>query len=49
MYNLKQGFLDQMKGFVGQDVTLTAFVGTTVGEKFSSNPMNIDDLFKFKN
>lgn len=47
MYNLKQGFLDQMKSFVGQEVTLTAFVGTTVGEKFSSNPMNIDDLFKF--
>ena len=48
MYKLNKGFLEQMKIFVGQGVTLTAFVGTTVGDKFSSNPMNIDDLFKFQ-
>ena len=47
-YNLKKGFLDQLEKFKGQDVTLTAFVNTTVGEKFSSNQMKIDDLYKFK-
>lgn len=47
-YNLKKGFLDQLEKFKGQDVTITAFVTTTVGEKFSSNQMKVDDLFKFK-
>ncbi len=47
-YNLKKGFLDQLEKFKGQDVKLTAYVTTTVGEKFSSNQMKIDDLYKFK-
>jgi len=47
-YNLKKVFLDQLEKFKGQDVTITAFVTTTVGEKFSSNLMKVDDLFKFK-
>lgn len=34
-----------MREFKGQDVTLTAFVSTTVGERFHSNEMNIDMLF----
>ncbi|ULC60383.1 TIR domain-containing protein [Flaviramulus sp. BrNp1-15] len=44
-YKLKKGFIDSMREFRGQDVTLTAFVSTTVGEKFHSNEMNIDMLF----
>ena len=44
-YKLKKGFIDSMREFRGQDVTLTAFVSTTVGEKFHSNEMNIDILF----
>jgi hypothetical protein len=47
-YNLKKGFLDQMEKFIGQEVTITAMVTTTVGEKFTSNTMLIDDLFKYK-
>jgi len=44
-YNVKQGFLDNLRKFKGQNVTLTAYVTTTVGEKFTSNEMNIDSLF----
>jgi len=47
-YNLKKGFLDQMKKLQGQEVTITSIVTTTVGEKFVSNSMSIDDLFKYK-
>lgn len=47
-YNLKKGFLDMLEKFVGQEVTITAYVTTTVGEKFSSNQMKVDDLFKHK-
>ena len=47
MYNLKKGFLDEMQKLRDQEVTLTAFVTTTVGEKYKSNEMKIDDLFKF--
>lgn len=47
-YNLKKGFLDQMEKLKGQDVTITSVVTTTVGEKFLSNTMSIDDLFKYK-
>jgi hypothetical protein len=49
MYNLKKGFLDSLEKFVGQDVIITAYVNTTVGEKFKSNEMKVDDLFKMKN
>jgi hypothetical protein len=48
MYNLKKGFLNEVERFVGQNVNLTAYVTTTVGERFPSNSMNVDDLFKFK-
>jgi len=48
MYNLKKGFFDEMKKLKGQEVTLTAYVTTTVGKKFKSNEMKIDDLFRFK-
>jgi hypothetical protein len=48
IYNLKKGFFEEMKKLKDQEVTLTAFVTTTVGEKFKSNEMKIDDLFKFK-
>lgn len=48
MYNLKKGFLDEMQKLRNQEVTLTAFVTTTVGEKYKSNEMKIDDLFKFE-
>jgi len=48
MYQVKKGFLDQLEKFKGQNVTITAHVTTTVGEKFSSNPMKVDDLFQFK-
>lgn len=44
-YKLKKGFIDSMREFKGQDITLTAFVSTTVGERFHSNEMNIDKLF----
>lgn len=44
-YNLKKGFIDSMREFKGQDVTLTAYVTTTVGEKYQSNEMKIDMLF----
>ena len=47
-YSLSKGFLDTMKNLEGKNVTLTAFASTTVGEKYVSNPMEIDDLFKFK-
>jgi hypothetical protein len=47
-YNLKKGFLDQMEKLKGQKVTITAVVATTIGEKFVSNEMSIDDLFKYK-
>jgi len=47
-YNLKNGFLDQMEKLKGQEVIITAIVKTTVGEKFVSNSMSIDDLFKYK-
>ncbi len=48
-YNLKVGFLDEMKKLKGQDVTITALVNTTVGRKIRFKiPMSIDDLFKFK-
>jgi len=49
MYDLKKGFLDMLEKLKGQDVTLTAFVTTTIGDKFKSNPLNIDDLFKHNN
>jgi hypothetical protein len=48
MYSLKKGFLDEMQKLRNQEVTLTAFVTTTVGEKYKSNEMKIDDLFKFE-
>lgn len=48
MYNLKKGFLDEMQKLRNQEVTLTAFVTTTVGEKYKSNEMKIDDLFRFE-
>ncbi len=47
-YNLKKSFLDELEKLTGQEVTLTAYVTTTVGEKFSSNEMKIDDLFNLK-
>lgn len=47
-YTLTKGFLDEMEKFKGQDVKLIAYVSTTVGERFESNEMNIDDLFRFK-
>jgi hypothetical protein len=46
MYELKRGFIEQLRPFKGQSVTLTAFVSTTVGEKFSSNSINFDEFFK---
>lgn len=47
-YVLKKGFLDMLEKFVGQNVTITAHVSTTVGEKFTSNEMQVDSLFRFK-
>ena len=47
-YKLKKGFLDMLKQHLGQKVTITAFVTTTVGEKFISNEMLVDDIFKFQ-
>lgn len=44
-YTLKKAFIESMREFKGQDVTLTAYVSTTVGERFHSNEMNIDMLF----
>ncbi len=46
MYKLKDGFLKKMEALIGKEVTLTAIVSTTVGEKFKSNSMNIDMLFE---
>ncbi|MEB0278247.1 MULTISPECIES: hypothetical protein [unclassified Mucilaginibacter] len=46
-YNLKKGFSDQMEK-LEQEVTITSVVATTVGEKFLSNSMSIDGLFKYK-
>lgn len=48
MYTLNNSFLNDLAKFEGQGVTLTAYVGTTVGENFPSNAMDIDDLFRFK-
>jgi hypothetical protein len=45
---LKQGFLDMLEQFVGQNVTITAHVTTTVGERFTSNEMEIDGIFEIK-
>lgn len=47
-YGLPPGFFDRMSQFRNQNVKLTAFVSTTVGEKFQSNEMLIDDIFRFK-
>lgn len=44
MYNLAPGFIQRLEKFKGQKVTMTAHVTTTVGEKFKSNPMNVDDI-----
>lgn len=44
-YNLNKGFLDKFEKLKGQEVILTAYVTTTVGEKFGSNEMKIDDLY----
>lgn len=46
MYIISKGFLDSIEKFKGNNVTLTAYVHTTVGERFKSNEMKIDDLFK---
>ena len=46
LYNLRKGFFDELEKIKNQGVTLTAYVTTTVGEIFSSNEMNIDELFK---
>lgn len=48
MYNLKKGFFEEMRKLKNQEVTLIAFVTTTVGEKFQSNEMKLDDLFRFE-
>ncbi|MGM5629873.1 TIR domain-containing protein [Apibacter raozihei] len=47
-YKLVEGFFKQFEKFIGKGVTITAYVTTTIGEKFSSNPMPVDDIFKFK-
>lgn len=47
-YVMKKGFLDMLEKFVGQKVTMTAHVTTTVGEKFVSNEMEIDGIFDIK-
>ena len=44
-YNLSKGFLDRMDVYRKKGVTLTAYVQTTVGEKFKSNELDIDQLF----
>jgi hypothetical protein len=38
-------FLNDLKKYNGENVTLTAIVTTTVGEKYFSNELNIDSLF----
>ncbi|MFQ5447492.1 MAG: hypothetical protein ACE5FF_11210, partial [Saprospiraceae bacterium] len=48
MYKLKKGFVEDLRKLKDQKVTLTAFVSTTVGEKFKSNEMEIDSIFKFE-
>jgi hypothetical protein len=47
-YVLKKGFLDMLEKLKGQNVTITAHVSTTVGEKFTSNEMQVDNLFMFQ-
>lgn len=47
-YVMKKGFLDMLEKFVGQGVTITAHVTTTVGEKFVSNEMSVDKIFDTK-
>lgn len=47
-YVLKKGFLDMLQEFVGEEVSITAHVSTTVGEKFVSNEMDIDSLLKYR-
>jgi hypothetical protein len=45
-YNLKKAFLDELENLVGKGVTITAYVTTTVGEKYTSNAMPVDTIFR---
>lgn len=47
-YILKNGFLNMLEKFQGQNVFITAHVSTTVGEKFESNNLEIDLLLKYR-
>jgi len=44
-YDCKPAFLDMMSKLKGQNVTMIATVMTTVDEKFTSNQINIEDMF----
>ena len=44
-YPLKKDVLEELKKLRGKEVFLKATVRTSIGEKFVSNEMNIDNLF----
>lgn len=44
-YPLKKDVLEELKKLRGKEVFLKAIVRTSIGEKFVSNEMNIDNLF----
>ncbi len=43
-YSIKHGFIDKLKDFSGQEAELIAIVSTTLGEKYYSNPVKIDEV-----
>lgn len=47
MYQLPFEFVKQLNKLKGQDVTLTATVSTTIGEKFKSNEMKLDEIINW--
>ncbi|MGE0772045.1 MAG: toll/interleukin-1 receptor domain-containing protein [Cyclobacteriaceae bacterium] len=47
MYQLPFEFVTELRKLQGQDVTLTATVSTTIGEKFKSNEKKLDEIINW--
>lgn len=44
-FDLSKGFLELMSNYREKGVTINAVVQTSIGEKFMSNELSVDDLF----